>query len=463
MANGTNNSGQTGIYEEKDIFVRDSMILELYKREPERAIFIAKQLNSPLATKLKGTEITQIDAVTENIIKTMFRIEAKAASTATETSDAITSNIDKLGNSITSGIRQAKMNLNEALKPVSRATGEVLAGATKIIENPLGAPFVIGNSIGHLMDKISPGFTNRLDAAYKKLGLENMSHFPAQVVGSLKQLMSAAASVACLPLSLIGELNQVLINISNAINKLIDKVSAAVYDFFFGPNGVLDSVLPLDLINDFLSAVQELSSVLGAIGILSGGSASFLSTLGQVNSFIGSASLAFSNPAALAASYLNNNQGFNQVAGVLRNPQGALQKLIPPKVSEKLMQLSTFCSIAQTGDLGFAFSAFLGGPKGRALQFLLTKFANKSNSVKPLLNVKTVPEIPEESLPQEVPAAVGTQQEDKVTGVKTVETQQATRPQPPLEEQTSDEEKVTYDQLKAKQEFPDLLTPPYLG
>lgn len=449
MANGTNNFDESKIYKEKDIYVRDSLILALYKRgETERAIFIAKQLNSPLATKLKGKEITQIDAVTENILKTVFRIEATAAAAGNTTSSTIVSGINSITNSITSGIQQAKLNLNEALKPISRATGEVLAGATKIIENPLGAPFVIGNSVGHLMDKISPGFTNRLDAAYKKLGLENISHFPAQVVGSLKQLMSTAASIACLPLSLIGELNQVLINISNAINKLIDKVSAAIYDFFFGPNGVLDSILPLDLINDFLSAVQELSSVLGAIGILSGGSASFLSSLGQVNSFIGSATLAFSNPAALAMSYLGGNEGFNQIAGTLRNPQGALQKLIPPKVSEKLMQLSTFCSIAQSGDLGFAFSAFLGGAKGRALQFLLTKFANKSNAVKPLLNVKPTPEVPEEKPPEEVPSAVGTQSEDRVTGTKTVETQQATRPKPPLEEM-SDEEKVTYEQLQS--------------
>jgi hypothetical protein len=432
------NEAQDQINSEIDPSTRDAMILALYKREPERALYIAKQLGSPLAKTLKAKEVSEIDSVTENIIKTIFRAEATVAQAADSVTSPIVSGINSFSNSLTQGITEAKLNLNKALTPVSRATGEVLTTATKVLENPLGAPFVIGESIGHLIDKVSPGFTNRLDAAYKKLGVENISHFPAQVVGSLKQLMSAASSVACLPISLIGELNQALLEISNAISRLIDKVQAAVYDFFFGPQGVLDSILPLDSINEFLSTVSDLATTVGAIATLAGGSASFLSNLGQVNGFIGSATATFSNPARLASAYLNTGS-VGQVLNTIRNPQGVLNQLIPPKVSDKLNKLNQFCSIAQSGDLGFAFSAFLGPVKGRALQYLLTKYGNKSASVKPLLNQKpTAEEIPKEVPPTLVTPVVGTKQEDKVTGVPTVVDQKQTRPEPLLpEKQTS--------------------------
>ena len=299
--------------------------------------------------------------------------------------------ISKVGEETIAEIQDWKAQMNQTLKPMG--LGSAIGDMTELAKNPLGAPQFLTNSLVALVDKINPEFVNEMDAAYKANKLENLQHLPSKMMGSVRNLATAADAILSVPFEIMSDVYNGLMDIMESIADTVDGIISAVTDFFFGPDGLLDSIFPISELMELFAAVGELASYVGSISQMTGGFTAVTDIAGQVQSYASSASSALSNPLQLAIAYIppQATSAFSQGMGALRDPEQLLQSALPPEISQQMQNISQIPGLGFVGNLGFSVGDTLDTLSDGVFTAALDQFSDKAGILGPLFNKQTTP------------------------------------------------------------------------
>ena len=304
--------------------------------------------------------------------------------------------IYKFGDSVIGALSGASLFPDEVSKPISSALGSSVNTATAIVRNPLGAPFIIANSMVAIVDKISPGFANKLDSEFKSVNLKNLENLPSKMMGSVKHLAFALDALLSVPFEIMSDLYNGLLDIMEALADIIDGIVSAAIQLILNNTiyAILDSVL-LEEIMTFLNEVGELASFVGDIASLAGGFNVITDITSQVTSYSDSFSNALSNPLQLASSYFPQIQqglGFvDEITGTLRDPEKLLDQYLPPQIGEQIKKISQLPGLGFIGDKGYSVGGILDTLSEGVFTKAIDQFANKSPMLNKLFNKQDVP------------------------------------------------------------------------
>lgn len=342
----------------------------------------------------KPTTLDSLDRYSRNVIQTLFSVELANLNSDTSTETEPTGSGNSLANKLASGldgvhdsIVGAKQDVNKLLQPVSSAVGSTLATLTGVVKDPLGAPFAIPTALASVVDRVSPSFSNKLDAAFKQFKINEIQNMPSEVMGSLRSLAAKADKLLEKPLSIATDLYKGLMDIMKKISELLDSIISGIFDFFFGPKGVLDSILPIQDILSFIDAVSSIASEISSIGNMFGGLSFVNDYISQFQSYASQATSILSDPKSFAMSYLppEASQFMNQI----RNPEQFLQSIIPPEISQQLSQISQIPGLGFLGNMGYGVEGALSTLKGGIVTQIFNEFEGQLGILKPLLGENT--------------------------------------------------------------------------
>lgn len=361
----------------------------LARKNPALGQFVANTFGVPLSAD-NSVQDKEMDRYTRNVIQTLFSVEIKNEERLSSTLTAVAGDVRNLKNDIVHEIQGTKETLNELLKPISSATGSTLGTLTNVVKNPFGAPFVVGDSLVSVIDKVNPSFADKLDASFKKFKADEYQNTPAQVLGSVRNILGEADALLSVPFAIASDLYNGLIEIMKEISDLIDGVISAIFDLFFGPQGVLDSILPLDVFKEAVEIIGEATSLIGGITQKVSGLQSVSIITTQINDLAFSANAYITNPASLAQQYIPNE--VNIKLGALRDPKQMIDNLIPKSISQQFQNLSTMPGLGFVGNLGYGLGGSLDSLKKGVLTNVFDTYSQQSGILKGLLNQSSIKE-----------------------------------------------------------------------
>lgn len=376
-------------------------LVQLARKDPQQAAIVAQLLG--YGDGVPGVNITGnreqalqgFDKYTRNQIQTLFAQELALSTQIQQESDGIrglaqrgVSEINEFGESISDGLDAVSRDFNELMKPVSTSVGSTLASLTGMLKDPLGSVTLLPQTMVDVVGKFNPEFAARMEGTFKNEKMKNLSNLPTQVMGSINNLITEVDKILAVPLAIISDLYFGLMELMDAIGDLVDEVLGAVQKFFFGPGGLLDSILPISDIMLFLDALAEFA------GEIQGISTIFLGS-NQVAGF----ALSLQTYSNQLGGFLNNPQDLlfaslppevNQGLYVLRNPQQLVNSILPPELSELTAKISQITGFGFNGNMGFGLQSVLEGLQGGVLRSILTNFANQYSILTPLLGNSVV-------------------------------------------------------------------------
>lgn len=353
------------------------------RKNPALGQFIANTFGVPLSAENRTSD-KEMDRYTRNAIQTLFSVEIKNEERLGQTLTAVASDIKGLKTEVVHEIQGVKETLNGLLKPISLATGSTLGTLTNVVKDPFGAPFILGDGLTSLVDKVNPNFANKMDASLKKFKSDEYQNMPIQVMGGIRNLAGDIDKALSVPFALASDLYNGLLEIMSEISDLIDGVVTAVFDLFFGPQGVLDSILPLDAINEAIEVIGEATSLIGGITQQFSGLQFVSDITSQINQYTSTADTYLSNPASLAQQYIPNEVSNRLTA--LRDPQRMLDNLIPKSISDQFQKISTMPGLGFVGNLGYGLGGTLDSLKQGVLTTAFDNYTQQSGILKSLLN-----------------------------------------------------------------------------
>lgn len=335
-----------------------------------------------------------LDRYTKNVLQTIFSAENYLGDTVGNAATGAASGISAAGNSISSGISQAKQDLNELLKPVSSFTGSTLGTLTNLLKDPTGPVLGIPNAIASTLDRVSKGLVNKIDATLKKYKVDDLLNLPTTIMGGVRNLLSIVDKLLAVPFQIMQDLYNGVMQIMSAISGLVDDIIGSIIDFFFGPGGLLDSLFPFSALLELLDAVSGIvglaGGVLGEISSITGGFSMVQGILGQAQGFLGQATSILSNPAALAQSYISSaigSSGAGQILSALRNPQQLLSSMLPPQVSGLLGQIGGASGLGFGSNLMYGFEGIMSGLGQNVIGQIMGNYPKLTAILSPVLGL----------------------------------------------------------------------------
>jgi len=376
-------------------------LIILARKNPTQAATVAKFLgigDSVPGLNLSGG-LDDLDAHTRNLIQTQFsqelaiaRNEARAAGISGVTSGIqgatagisgsiqgavsnITNAIGGVGEQFDNALSNTARSINEAMKPVSSTMGSVLGTLTGVARDPLGSVTQLPQTLLNIVEKVNPEFAARIEATFKSEKMKGLANLPGQIMGSVRNLLTAADAILSLPLVILSDLYNGLLAIMQEISNLVDEVISSIMDFIFGPGGLLDSILPITEILAFLEAIGELASEIQGISTIFLGANSIAGFALDVQNYARELDSVLSNPTNLLVSYLPPQ--VSEGLYLIRNPQQFINSILPPELSQQFAKLSQITGFGFNGNMGYGFEAVLGGLQGGVVSSILGSFANQ--------------------------------------------------------------------------------------
>jgi hypothetical protein len=378
-------------------------IKTLYKTNPSMAKYVA----NTLCLKIKGINddaISQasvsIDANTRLVLNSVFRTEKEFADKVSKSTSAINQGIQQGVNKFTGALKTSAKNYKEAIKPMSVVTGTTIGTMTHILKDPTGAPEYLSRALGEMIKKTNPDFYYRMEATLKKHKMDNLKNLPDQVVGSIKHVISAIDAVLTLPVALISDLYNGLMDVMQQISSAIDQIEASVQKYIFGPEGILDSTFPG--LSDLLEAVNEVSGVITGISQTFSGANNIAATSLQVTSYVNQFNGFISNPLNLAFAYAP--PVISQGLYAIQNPQNIINQYLPPELSQGFAKLSQMTGFGFNGNMGYGLQSVLDGLKDGVIHSVLSNYSKQYAMLTPLVNLS--PGVKTASVPLNTPYPV---------------------------------------------------------
>lgn len=400
-----------------------------------------------------------IDRYTKNVLQTIFSPEVAATNQSSTAIDAKVDSISKTNTTKLPGAEKEndhgpaglKEDLSKLLQPVSSFTGATLGALPNLASSPLGptAPLGGGN-MAHLLDKVNPNLTNQLDAFMKQHKSSELAQLPAQMMGSVQKLATAASAGLAVPTNLASDLYGGIMKIQDQIAKLTDKAQALVQQVFLGAQGVVDQIIPPAIIKQVTSAVGGLNLSMGQLTQLAGGFGVTANLTSQLTNFTSQAQSALNNPMSLANAYLpqmsgltsslnslqsgsisgvaqqamsklgggklNGVSSITQTLGsiggptnklgdalsVLRDGSQMMSKLVPPQLLSQMGKISQMPGLGSVGNLGYGLGPVLESIKPAVISQTLSQFSAQAGILGPLLNIQNAPPLYPTDAPRQV-------------------------------------------------------------
>jgi hypothetical protein len=334
------------------------------------------------AAAIVGGSSSTIDGgnYVRNLVQTLYSQEIAIGGAIQQATSSITGGIGTAGDTFAGSLGKASDTITEAMKPVSTALGSVLGTLTGVAKDPLGSITLLPQTLADTVEKVNPKFAARMEATFKKYKMDNFSHLPQQVMGSVKNLVTAIDAAIALPLAILQDLYQGLMDIMEAISDLVDQIINVVMEFFMD---LINAIIPLDAILEFISAVSELASEIGGIAGIFLGSNPISEFSLSVQNYATQLGGVISNPMNLVSSYLP--ESVSQGLYTIRNPQQLLNNILPSDLSQQFAKISQITGFGFNGNMGFGFESVLNGLQGGVVSSILSNFASQYSVLTPLV------------------------------------------------------------------------------
>ena len=370
----------------------EEKIRTLARTKPGMARFLNDKFQSNVAFNeseepASATKEGTLDRYTRNAILTLFSVELQAESAIESTLTPVAEGVSGVKTEAVHQIQGVKENLNQLLKPISSATGATLGNLTNVLKDPLGAPSAIGGSIMNLIDRVNPDFANSLDATFKKYKADELTNLPGQAIGSIRNLAALADSILSVPFAIAEDLYNGVMEIMQEIGDLVDSIISSVFDLFFGPQGVLDSIIPLAMIQEFLDTLGEVASIVGGLNQMFGGFEAISNITSQVTSYTSQATSMLNNPVQLVQQYVTPE--IEQGMRALRNPQAFIENLLPTSIVGQLQQIQNVPGLGFVGNLGYGMRGTLQTLSDGVFTKMVDGFTDQLGILAPNLNKTT--------------------------------------------------------------------------
>jgi hypothetical protein len=329
-------------------------------------------LNSQAAVVQGGTGLT--DEITGNEFNIGGALLSPFASTDGNRFQGIVDSIDRsVGNSVS--------RINETFKPVSTEIGQTLGNISRFANNPLGTVALIPGSIKNVIERNNKDFAARLEASYKKYNMDDLAHVPSLIAGSVRNLIGDIDALVTLPVIIISDLYNGLIDIINDLADAVQEIVANLVKQVF--TNFLDGLLLEAL--EVLQEVSDLAGQIFGISTVFSGATQFTQVLFNVQTYITQLGQFINNPLDLLFAYAPPQ--VSEALYLLRNPQQLVNDILPLELSEYFAKISQITGFGFNGNMGYGFVSVLDGLRGGVVSSILSNFANQYPILNSLLSV----------------------------------------------------------------------------
>jgi phage-related protein len=291
----------------------------------------------------------------------------------------VSSGIDGLSDSLTNTLDKYSEQIRTNLQPISDYMGSTLGTLTGVIKDPLG-PEGLGNVATKLLNSVSPGLGDKINAQNKALNLEAIARFPKQVMASVDHLISAIDNLLAVPLSIISEIYYGYMAIMQSLSRLVDNIINGFTKFILD---FLDSIIPIKSILELLTAISDLANQVGGIATTFMGANAITGAMNQLTQFTSQIGNVLNNPLDLIFAQVPTE--VNSFINSLQNPQDFINDLLPPQLSQSFATISKMTGFGFNGNMGFGFQSVLEGFKGGVVRSILTQYSTQYKILAPLL------------------------------------------------------------------------------
>ena len=329
-------------------------------------------LNSQAAVVQGGTGLT--DEITGNEFNIGGALLSPFASTDGNRFQGIVDSIDRsVGNSVS--------RINETFKPVSTEIGQTLGNISRFANNPLGTVALIPGSIKNVIERNNKDFAARLEASYKKYNIDDLAHVPSLIAGSVRNLIGDIDALVTLPVIIISDLYNGLIDIINDLADAVQEIVANLVKQVF--TNFLDGLLLEAL--EVLQEVSDLAGQIFGISTVFSGATQFTQVLFNIQTYITQLGQFINNPLDLLFAYAPPQ--VSEALYLLRNPQELVNDILPLELSEYFAKISQITGFGFNGNMGYGFVSVLDGLRGGVVSSILSNFANQYPILNSLLSV----------------------------------------------------------------------------
>lgn len=262
-------------------------------------------------------------------------------------------------------------NIRTVFKPASTQIGETLGNATRFAANPLGTISLIPGSLKNVITRNFPEFGANLEATWQKYNIDQLSNAPSALLGSVRNLITAADAILSIPIMIISDLYNGLmdfiLDLADAIDQLLSSFIKQIFESF------LDALLP-----GLFDLLQELAALAGEIAAISTiflGANQIAGFALNIQNYANSLTSFISNPLNTVFAYAPPQ--VSEALYLLRNPQQLINNILPPQLSELFAPIAQITGFGFNGNMGFGFASVLQGLQGGVISSILSNFANQ--------------------------------------------------------------------------------------
>ena len=276
----------------------------------------------------------------------------------------------------------ASLKIQETLKPVSSFMGSTLGNLTGVLKDPLGSVVALPGTLGAMMSETNPMLAAKYEATFKKYNIDKLAELPQSILGSTQQIFKMIDTGLAVPINFITDIYYGAMDVLKQFNDLIDSVFSMIQQMF---NTVIRTLAPGLL--EFLSALSDFASQLGAICTIFSGVNQFTQFLGQVQSYANLANGFAQNPASYLQTFIPQN--VSNVLYTIQNPQNLLNQLVPDEIANGFKTIQSITGFGFNGKMGYGLESVLNGLQGGVISSMLEGFATQFSILSPLLTGRT--------------------------------------------------------------------------
>jgi len=350
---------------------------------------VSTSIKKMFETAENSYQETQFDKYTQNVVKTLFSQEIALGRSLQKGTDSFGRGLDRISNAVAGELYNLNINFDRFLKPVSTALGSTLGTLTGILRDPLGSISLIPSTVLSIIEGISPKFAATLEGHFKSTKLQNLAHIPGQVLGSIRNLVTVADAVITLPIIILSDLYNGLLDIMQEISDFVNEIISMVTKFIMNKiYGLLNAIIPIDAILEFLDAVIELSAEIQGLSAMFLGNNIVTQYSSMVLNYAVTTQRYLLNPIQALYAYLPQSftQNVNKGLYFLRNPEQFVNSLLPPEITGMLDKVLTpITGFGFNGNMGYGLSSTLNGLRGGVISSILKGYSNQYPMLKPLL------------------------------------------------------------------------------
>lgn len=258
-----------------------------------------------------------LDALTRESYKDTKRLVKSSEKLAAETAQPLPdagSIVGEEEGKIVNNLQSHTPALTNAIKPVSDAIGSHADTASSIVKDTTGPAQTLPQAANSLVSSISKNTADNIDGVTKAIKLDEMQHMCSKMMGSVRNLATAADAVLAVPFEIASDVYGGLLEIMDEISNLVDSVMAFITDFAISTiGGLMDSLIPPKLLESVVNPIMSIAGEIGDIGQLLGGFPAISNIANGISGIAGSLASALSDPAKLAAALA----GGADIAGII--------------------------------------------------------------------------------------------------------------------------------------------------